>query len=62
MTSVRTQGCYREKVGVGKNASFKITENVCSRKNLFTLFYPPTTKFSIVILLFCNPSSRRKST
>ena len=29
MTSVRTQGCYRERVGVGKNASFKITENVC---------------------------------
>ena len=62
MTSVRTRGCYRQAVGVGKNASFKITENVCSRKNLFTLFYPPTTKFSIVILLFCNPSSRRKST
>ena len=30
MTSVRTQGCYRETVGVGRNASFKITENVCS--------------------------------
>ena len=29
MTSVRTQGCYRETVGVGRKASFKITENVC---------------------------------
>ena len=31
MTSVRTQGYYRETVGVGKNASFKITENVCGQ-------------------------------
>ena len=37
MTSVRTQGCYRETVGVEKNASFKITENVCRRKNLQTI-------------------------
>ena len=30
MTSVRTQGCYGERVGVGKNASFKkVAENVC---------------------------------
>ena len=29
MTSVRTQGCYRETVGVGRKASFKITENGC---------------------------------
>ena len=37
MTSVRTQGYYRETVGVGKNASFKITENVCGQKNLQTI-------------------------
>ena len=36
VTSVRTR-CYRETVGVGKNASFKITENVCGRKNLQTI-------------------------
>ena len=53
MTSVRTQGCYRETVGVEKNASFKITE-MCAAEKIFkqsvhiTLFYPPTTKFSIV--------------
>ena len=37
LTSVRTQGCYRETVGVGKNASFEITENVCGRKSLQTI-------------------------
>ena len=62
MASVRTRDVIEKQWAVGKNASFKMTENVCSRKNLFTLFYPPTTKFSIVILLFCNPSSRRQST
>ena len=67
MTNVRTQGYYRETVGVGKNASFKITENGAAEKIFkqsvhITLFYPPTTKISIVILLFCNPSSREKST
>ena len=67
ITSVSTQGCYRETVGVGKNASFKITE-MCAAEKIFKqsvhirLFYPPTTKFSIVILLFCNPSSFGKST
>ena len=34
VTSARTQGCYSETVSVGKNASFKLTENVCGRKNL----------------------------
>ena len=33
----RTQGCYSETVSVGKNASFKMTENVCGRKNLQTI-------------------------
>ena len=28
MTSVRTQECYRETVGAGKNTSFEITEKV----------------------------------
>ena len=37
MTSVRTQGYHRETVGVGKNASLKITENVCGRKSLQTI-------------------------
>ena len=37
MTSVRTQGYYRETVGLGKNASFKITENMCGQKNLQTI-------------------------
>ena len=67
MTNVRTQGYCKETVGVGKNASFKITE-MCAAEKIFkqsvhiTLFYPPTTKFSIVTLLLCNPSSRGKST
>ena len=66
VTSARTQGCYSETVSVGKNASFKMTENVCGRKNLQIIrsyhAIHSTTKFSIVILLFCNPSSHRKST
>ena len=37
MTSVRTHGCYRETVGVEKNASFKITQNVSVQKNLQTV-------------------------
>ena len=37
VTRVRTQGCYRETVGVEKNASFKITENVCGRKSRQTI-------------------------
>ena len=37
-------------------------EKVFKQSVHITLFYPPTTNFSIVILLFCNPSSRGKST
>ena len=37
VASARTQGCYSETVSVGKNASFKMTENVCGRKNLQTI-------------------------
>ena len=36
-------------------------EKIFKQSVHITLFYPPTTKFSIVILLFCNPSPRGKS-
>ena len=38
MTSVRTQECYRETVGAGKNTSFEITEKVYGWKKLKTIW------------------------
>ena len=46
VTSARTQGCYSETASVGKNAAFKMTENMCGRKNLQIIrSYHPNLSF-----------------